>query len=118
YRVEVVRAMGGGVGDDGKIPLIAGRDVTEIDDHVGVAIGSLLFMPKSDRVPDFVADRTAIPGVRAYSDKLLAASHADGTREATGESRVLQHGDEVRMTGDRFDKIQIRPRGPLGHAIA
>jgi hypothetical protein len=41
-----------------------------------------------------------------------------GRREAAAKSGVLLKGDEVWLARDRFDEIQVRPRGPFREAVA
>ena len=70
--IEIVsRAKGLAVADDDKIRLISRIDITQVDDDVGIAVWSLVLVPKSKRMSNFVANGAAIPGVRAEHHKLL-----------------------------------------------
>jgi len=57
--------------------LIAECDVTPVNNHVGVAIIALLFVPVAKSVPDLVTDSAAIPGGRPKFYELLAARHSN-----------------------------------------
>ena len=60
-----------------KLPSVPRTIFEAFDCHVSVAIGSLLFVPESKRMSDFVANGPAIPTVRAGLNQLFAAAHSD-----------------------------------------
>ncbi len=108
---EVIRALFAGVGKEDEVADGAVGDVVGHDGHEGIAIGTLVFVNKPKRVADFVANRSAIEGIRTDGKKLLAAHHAL-VGLAAFQTNVFRDGDVIGLRGAR-DEMQIGEHGPF-----